>query len=238
MSIREFTFASREQMLSALYEHVIDELETSLKAHEQVSLFLSGGSTPGPLYKSLAEAALDWNNIHVALVDERWVDPDHNASNEKLIRETLLAGSAKPAFTGMKTTAATATEGRSECETRYGLLPKHFALSLLGMGPDGHTASLFPCADGLDDALDNDSLNTNLCAAIYPQQSEVTGEYVERMSLTPSALLRSQRLILIITGDDKWDVYQQAKQAADVKQMPVALFLQQDSTPVDVYWAP
>lgn len=234
MSIREFKFASREQMLNALYEHTVEILETGLTNHAQVSLFLSGGSTPGPLYKALAEAPLDWAKVSVALVDERWVAPDHSASNEKLIRETLLAGTAKPKFTGMKNAADTANAGVEACESAYRILPEHYALSLLGMGPDGHTASLFPYADGLTDALDTQ----NLCAAIYPNKSDVTGEYVERMSMTPSALLNSQRLILIITGDDKWDVYQQAKIADDIQAMPVALFLQQDNTPIDVYWAP
>ncbi|BFM17586.1 6-phosphogluconolactonase [Maricurvus nonylphenolicus] len=234
MSICEFKFSSREQMLNALYEHTLEILETGIKHNAQVSLFLSGGSTPGPLYKALAEAPLDWEKVAVALVDERWVAADHNASNEKLIGETLLAGTAQPIFTGMKNAADTATDGLTECENAYRALPEPYAVSLLGMGPDGHTASLFPYAEGLADALDTQ----NTCAAIYPTKSDVTGEYVERMSMTPSALLNSQRLILIITGDDKWDVYQQAKRAEDVQAMPVALFLQQDKTPIDVYWAP
>ncbi len=102
------------------------------------------------------------------------------------------------------------------------------------MGPDGHTASLFPKARGLDRAL----ASTDLCAAIEAKPSKVTGEFVQRMSLTPSAILKAKKIVLLITGDDKWSVYQQAKSISDVTEMPVAAILQQVDVDLDVYWAP
>ena len=233
--IREHRFACRHDMLDAVYLRVVDELTSSCDNQDQISLFLSGGSTPGPLYRALSGADLPWHKIHVALVDERWVDANHAASNERLVRDTLLSGKAKPAsFTSMKNSADSARDGQPACEESYRQLPDYVALGLLGMGTDGHTASLFPHAQGLTEAVDSEQR----CAAIHPQKSAVTGDYLERMSLTPAALLKSQRLILLITGDDKWDVYQQAKQAQDPLAMPLALLLQQNSTPINVYWAP
>jgi len=233
-NITEFKFSSTEIMLDTVYEHIVEQLKSSLKAHQQVSLLVSGGSTPGPLYNSLAHASLPWEKIHVGLVDERWVDTHHSASNEKLITDSLLSQQASPAFTGMKTSAKTATQGVNECEARYRCMPQHIACTLLGMGSDGHTASLFPYANGLQEAFSTE----NRCAAIYPKPSSVTGEFVERMSLTPNALLQSQRLILLITGKEKWDVYQAAKRSSEPLATPIGYFLQQTNTPIHVYWAP
>ena len=104
------------------------------------------------------------------------------------------------------------------------------------MGPDGHTASLFPSAAGLQTALDTGK--PELCAPIIANKSEVTGELVERMSLTLRGLLASRHIVLPILGDDKLSVYQQAKVAQDVNDSPVSALLQQSEVPVSVYWSP
>ena len=104
------------------------------------------------------------------------------------------------------------------------------------MGLDGHTASLFPTAQGLESALD--AGNNNLCAAIMADPSEVTGELIERMSLTLAGLLQSRQLHLLITGADKLGVYQRVLASPNEISMPVAAVLHQDEIPVVVYWAP
>ncbi len=233
--INEYRFSSRETLLDALYQDIESSLAQDLADHERVSLLLSGGSTPGPLYKRLSAVDLDWSRVSVSLVDERWVESDHSASNERLLRQTLLQNvAAKASFTRMKNSAQTPFMGEGQCQTQCDNLPEPYSVCLLGMGPDGHTASLFPHAKGLPQALDSQQL----CAAIEASASEVTGEYVERMSLTPKAILRAKKLILLITGEDKWQVYQRARSAADVMATPVSVFLQQSDVDVDVYWAP
>ncbi len=89
------------------------------------------------MYEALSKSDLNWKKIKVALVDERWVDSDHSASNEALIRRSLLINNARNVeFVGMKTAAATAAAGQAETESRYQALPQPFTLSIVGMGID------------------------------------------------------------------------------------------------------
>ncbi len=233
--IREYRFDSRQQLLDSLYESVREAMQKDLAENPSVTMMLSGGSTPGPLYQRLSQAELEWSRVQVTLVDERWVEPSHEASNQRLIEQTLLQNSAaKAKFLAMKNSAETPFAGEVECQAQCATLPAPYSVCLLGMGPDGHTASLFPKARGLDRAL----ASTDLCAAIEAKPSKVTGEFVQRMSLTPSAILKAKKIVLLITGDDKWSVYQQAKSISDVTEMPVAAILQQVDVDLDVYWAP
>lgn len=233
--ISEHRFETREALLENLYDEILECLSSDLLSAGEATMLLSGGSTPGPLYERLSRAELDWKKVSVALVDERWVDSEHAASNERLLKQTLLQNrAAESLFTGMKNAAFNPLEGQAECNARYELLPAPYSVCLLGMGGDGHTASLFPHAEGLAGALESQQV----CAAILASQSEVTGDYLERMTMTPKALLQSKKVVLWITGEDKWAVYQRARSNEEVAAMPVSIFLQQDDVDIDVYWAP
>ena len=233
--IREYRFESREKLLDALFEVVQGSLQKDLAENPNVTLMLSGGSTPGPLYERLSQAELEWSRVHVALVDERWVEASHEASNQRLIQRTLRQNRASEAsFLAMKNKAGTPFAGEVECQAQCATLPVPYSVCLLGMGPDGHTASLFPNARGLEQALDS----SELCAAIEANPSEVTGAWVERMTLTPKAIFGAKKLVLLITGEDKWQVYETAKAAVDIKATPVAAILQQPDVELDVFWAP
>ncbi len=235
--IKEFLFENRQQLISQLSKDCRNHLQHSLIENDLTSLLVSGGSTPAPLYEALSKTDLDWQRIHVALVDERWVDQDHEASNEALIRRSLLINNAlKAPFTGMKNSASSAKQGQPETESTYQKLPKPFSVTLLGMGSDGHTASLFPHAEGLEAALDEQ--NTQLTAAIIAKQSEVTGANTERLTLTLTGLLQSERLILLITGDEKLAVFRQAMTDGPVEDMPIRALIRQNSVPFELYWAP
>ncbi len=235
--IKEFLFENRQQLFAQLSKDCRNHLQHSLIANESTSLLVSGGSTPAPLYEALSKTDLDWQRIHVALVDERWVNQDHEASNEALIRQTLLVNNAlKAPFTGMKNSAASAKQGQAETEVAYQKLPKPFSVTLLGMGNDGHTASLFPHAKGLETALDEK--NMQLTAAIIAKQSVVTGLNTERLTLTLTGLLQSERLILLITGDEKLAVFRQAMSDGPVEDMPIRALLRQNRVSFELYWAP
>jgi len=234
--IQEFFFDSREALQAAVVEYSLGVLQASLNGRDRVALLVSGGSSPELIYKQLAQADFPWNQVTVALVDERWVSRDHDKSNEAFIRRTLLTGNAKSAqLTAMKNVAATAADGQGLCDQAYRLLPKHWALAMLGMGPDGHTASLFPHAQGLEKAL---SPEAPLCVDIEAKQSEVTGAITERMTLSLPGLLKAERLALLITGQEKREIYEAAKAGDDIHGMPVRAVLQQQQVPVDVFWAP
>ncbi len=235
--IKEFMFADRTSLFASLATDCHSHLSNALTDNGAASLMVSGGSTPAPLYEALSLADLDWAKIAVALVDERWVDSDHDASNEALIYRSLLVNNARQAsFTGMKTRAATAVEGCPETEALYKTLPKPFSITVLGMGSDGHTASLFPHARGLSEAL---SLkNQHLTAPITAKQSEVTGINTERLSLTLTGLLQAEHLILLLTGEEKLAVFRAAMEDGPVEDMPIRALVRQSEVPLELYWAP
>ena len=234
MTIDIRCFDNRETMLDALLQVIIGDIETALQRNSSATLLLSGGSTPIPLYQQLSRTRVDWGKVQIALVDERWVTTDNPGSNERLLHETLLVNHAKTAgFSGMKNAADSVFDGVQACNLEYAKLPLPHTVCLLGMGPDGHTASLFPQAQGLAEAL----ASHQHCAAIRAQQSEVTGELIERMTMTPWSILQSERLILLITGADKWEVLQQARTSDDATLLPISYFIDSE-IPLEVYWAP
>jgi 6-phosphogluconolactonase len=233
----ERLFENRAEMIAALQAECETALRSAIENRGEATFMVSGGSTPEPLYRALSNSDLDWESVYVALVDERWVDVDHDKSNEAFTVKHLIQNKAAVAnLIGMKNSAETAAEGLADCEAAYQQLAQPFDITILGMGSDGHTASLFPHAQGLDEALDPDS--DNLCAAITAKQSEVTGAIVERMTLSLAGLLRSKSLVLLITGEEKLAVLRAAQGEGDVKDMPIRAVLRQDQVPVTVYWAP
>ena len=235
--IKEFLFTDRGVLFATLASNCQQHLQKALNKSGKTSLMVSGGSTPAPLYKALAQSNLDWRNISVALVDERWVDENHEASNEALIKRTLLTDKARLApFTGMKNNSKSALKGSREAERYYQFLPRPFAVTIVGMGSDGHTASLFPHALGLNEALSKN--NDQLTTAILATQSEVTGSNIERLSLSLNGLLQSERIIILLTGDEKLEVFRQAQQEGAIEDMPIRALLHQNKTPVELYWAP
>ncbi len=234
MSPTEIFFENRVDLVAALVDQISKLLSDAIAERGQASFLVSGGSSPLAVYEALAERELDWSKVVVALVDERWVSLDHAASNEAFIRRHLLRARAAAAkFIAMKIDEPSAALGLANCEARYADLPDHADVCLLGMGSDGHTASLFPNAVGLDVAM---SLATKArCAAIKAHPSEVTGSHTERMTLTRYYLAQARKRILLITGADKRDVYSRAKTSQDFGATPVSAMLQAE---LDVYWAP
>jgi 6-phosphogluconolactonase len=235
--VREFHFENRNHLFTALTAEFQDILSEALSKHGSATLFVSGGSTPTPLYEALSKTELAWKKVKIALVDERWVDQENSASNEALVRRTLLINNAKAAaFTGMKTADKHAKGGQSKTETAYRSLPQPFTVAIVGMGIDGHTASLFPHADGLNTALKTES--EQLTVAIKAKPSPVTGQHIERLSLTLAGLLKCERLIILLTGEDKLAVFDQAMKPGSIEEMPIRALLNQEKVPVELYWAP
>ncbi len=231
--LKDTVFADREALIAAVVERIVEVLGKAINERGRALLLVSGGSSPEPVYRALAQKDLPWSSIRVALVDERWVEPDHSASNEGFIRRHLLTGPAADAeFIGMKTPAETPQAGLAECESRYAALPERADVCLLGMGSDGHTASLFPYAEGLDLAL----ASAQRCAAITAKQSDVTGNYTARMTLTVHYILAARQRILLLTGEEKRSVLREALAGDDIQAMPVRAILQATQT-TDVFWA-
>lgn len=226
----EHLFETREEASIAAASHIKAALTRRLEQQPEASLVVSGGTSPVHCLTELAASDIDWERVHVLLSDERWVAPNDDESNEKLIRETLLQGKAAEArLHPMYSDAFSADERCELLEEAIRTLPFPFACSLVGMGEDGHFASLFPDADHLDQGLDVDSLH--LCLPVKTAASSHT-----RLTLTLAALSRSDVVVLLFFGDAKRDVYERAKTGPDV--YPVSRLLLQKRAPVHLYWAP
>lgn len=225
------SFADKQTLAEYLARDVAEQLKRALEERNAASLVVSGGSTPKPFFAALrSHTDIAWEKVSVTLADERWVDTDDEDSNEKLVRENLIAHGMR--FTGLKNAAFLPQEGRMETNAVIAALPRPFDVVVLGMGDDGHTASFFPYAPELQTALYPEDKKA-LCAAITPP------DYAPhlRMTLTLPALLDARRIIIHMTGAKKQEVY--AKAAADgaIEAMPVRAILRQEQTPVDIYWA-
>jgi 6-phosphogluconolactonase len=224
---REHFFDSDAELLAALEQDVVATLDSAIKNAGRAVLAVSGGNTPKPLFERLASAPIAFEHLFITLVDERWVDVSDDASNEAMVRETLLQGQAVAAhFVPLKNAAATATAGVAATATALATLPRPFDLVLLGMGDDGHTASLFPGAAQLKEGLST----TAPCLAVTPPAAPH-----ERMTLSAHRLLDTKRLILHISGAAKMKAYQEAMADGPVDDHPIRFFLRQQQVPIDVY---
>lgn len=226
--MREQFYENRDECFEELSRIISNELSRAIHSRGAASLIFSGGSTPKPLYQRLFDVDLPWSRIFSGLSDERWVDIDHPDSNEKMIRGTCKGKPAESMqLTGMRVDEDIHNAAAIVSDL-YGVLPRPLDVVLLGMGTDGHTASLFPAADGLSEALNEPRLSTR----------PVKSPNGWRMSLTQHTLLDTRHVVLLITGEEKRAVYQQAIQSGPIEDMPVRILFQQDQTPVSVFWAP
>ena len=207
-------------------------LRAAIEARGLSSLVVSGGRSPIKLFEYLRVQPVDWSRVCVALADERWVDPTDSASNEKLVRDFLLKDAAAAArFLGLKNTAPTPDAGAVSAWETFAHVPRPFDMVVLGMGDDGHTASLFPGSPNLKSALDPAAAAGCIgMRAPSPPQA--------RLSLNLSALLDARRIVILITGAAKWDTYVAACRPGPAQDMPVRTVLRQHRTPVDVIWSP
>jgi len=220
-------FTSRE----ALADAAADAVSERLAARGPGALVAAGGSTPGPIFDRLSRRTLPWEDLTVTLTDERWVDPSSDDSNEKLVRGRLLVDeAAKATFLPLKGPGPTPEADAERADARLATLPSR-AVVLLGMGADGHVASLFPGAPELVVGLDPDA--ERLC---IPVPRPGLAPFVPRLTLTARAILRGELIILTVTGDGKRALIDRI--AGDPAYAPpAATFLRQNRCPMRVFWA-
>ncbi len=224
-------FETRDAAAEAAAEIIRKAVKRRLAATDEATIVLSGGSSPLGVFAELNAMDLPWGRLHVTLSDERWVPADHEDSNERMLYDALLGnGGAREATFFPLFEADTDVETHSEVLSKQiRLLPFPFACSLLGMGEDGHFASLFPDADNLAAGLDTE--NPDL---VIPVQTAASPH--PRISLTLSALSRSDAIVLLIFGDKKLEVLNAAIEEPD--RYPAGTLLRQKRAPVHVLWAP
>lgn len=225
------TFADRDALMAAAAERLADVLRNAIKTRGSACAALSGGATPAPAYTRLAAMDLDWPKITFALVDERFVPPTHEASNERLLRNALGPAFAKGAhFMPMYVAMPTAAQAAMRASVLYD--GQTLDVALMGMGEDGHTASWFPGAGGLGEALAANAAST-VVATHAPQAAGAP----DRLTLTRAALRKAQRVVLLITGDPKRRALETAL-SGPVEVAPVAALFDSDAPAPEVLWAP
>ncbi len=219
--------AFRKRLAVQLAEAVAEALRADLATQPHALLVLSGGSTPVPFFEALAGCDLPWERVQVTLADERWVAVDAADSNARLVREHLLKGHAAAAtFVPLTTADATPEQGAAAVAERIEALAWPASVVILGMGGDGHTASLFPDSRELDLALTTDAAVVAVRTPSQPQS---------RITLSADRLHRAHRHLLHITGGDKRTVLARALAGDDTRELPIRAFL---ACPLAIYWAP
>lgn len=207
------TFNSKSALDLALCGDMSQIIIAAIAQNGQANVLLSGGSSPIHLYQLLSQVDLDWSKVNVGLVDERFVAPTDDFSNEKMIRATLLQHHGKSIrFFGMVSDENDKIENVQQIAEIYQLFANHTDLVLLGMGEDGHTASLFP-QDEVSEALLTSTqigvFNTN--SPNFPN---------DRITCSAELLLQAKNRILMLSGEKKLAVYE----AANANRLPISFF--------------
>lgn len=194
-------FDNAQTCVDALVTDIRYLLEKTLIEKNEAVLAVSGGRSPILLFQKLSQQDIEWEKIHIILVDERYIEPDHADSNERLVRTHLLQNFAAQAlFTGLSHQTDSL---QNDVKKANKVLPKP-DLIILGMGEDGHIASLFPHAPQLEQALTLDSASPH-----YAHISPPTAPY-ERISMTLAGLQNTGCLILEIQGEIRRDAFERA----------------------------
>jgi 6-phosphogluconolactonase len=226
--LTEQRFESRDAASAALAARIAGLVDAQLARDGAADFVVGGGTTPAKCFEYLSGYELEWEKVQVALSDERWVPNDHDDSNERLVRTNLLKDAARAGSILSVYDRDLSVEKR--CDALQSQKPKNgFACSMVGMGTDGHFASLFPDTDCLEAGLKLDN-------PLFYMPVRTTASPHPRVSMTLNALLNSDEILLFFFGEEKLAVYENAHTID--KTYPVTALLEQQKTPVSLYWAP
>ena len=215
-------------LAEGLANDVAEQLRTAVSARGEATLVVSGGRSPVAFFQHLAKQGLDWSKVTITLADERWVPVEHADSNAGLLKQYLLKGpAAKAQFLSLYSAAANVEQAAEQADRLLAELPPIDVL-VLGMGDDGHTASLFPDSPNLSEALQVDGSRRcwPMLAPSVPRQ---------RLTMSRALLASAKHKILSISGQSKLTTLNAALASDDVAAMPVRAFLQPT---LEIYWCP
>ncbi|MFL6592035.1 MAG: 6-phosphogluconolactonase [Luteimonas sp.] len=230
--LRFHAYRNEDQWAWAIAVVVAAELRRELEQHDRARLLVSGGTTPAPAFRALSQAPLPWERVEVGLVDERWLLPEDEESNAYLARTQLLRNYARAAR------LETLTQSGRRIEEAVAVANLHArrraGIVLLGMGDDGHTASLFPHMRDLELALSSSNAYVPIDASGCPG----AGPWPRRISLTPHGLAQAHTRLLLIRGDRKRQVIERALAGNDPAELPVRIAFQTPGAQLQVHWCP
>lgn len=221
----QHVFADSAALASRLAADVAAAAGHRLLDSPSAAIVVAGGRTPAAFLRQLAQRPLDWSRVRVLLADERCVPLTDPASNQRMVLEAF-AGS--PAADSLRPIDPTAPGAVAQWQARLDGVVRPFAAVVLGMGEDGHFASLFPGAPGLAAALDPDGPRS-VVRGVAPVEPR------ERISLSLAALLDADLLALHIEGTAKCETLRRAATRGDVLELPVRALLRQRRTPLEIY---
>ena len=223
--------ASRDALATELSAYVAAHLLRAVKTKGHALLAVSGGTTPALFFETLSKTDLPWDKIGITLVDERCVDETSDRSNTRLVKQILLQNhAAKAVFIPLYISDGSSPEDAAKAaDDRFA--KDDAAVIILGMGNDGHTASLFPDGDYLTAAMDMDSR-----ANVLPMTATGAGE--PRLTFTLPFIARAAHIALHIEGDDKLVTFEKAINGKDQADMPIRALLNHPNVIVSTFWAP
>lgn len=229
MTVRTAEYGDRAALAAAVAAHIVKDLAAAVAARGTATLVVPGGTTPVAVFEHLSATPFAWDKVTVIPCDERWVDTEHADSNEGLIRRHLLRGEASRATVlGLYRPTATPAEAAGDVAAALARLPRPFSSVFLGMGEDGHFASLFPGRPETPAALD---LNAKADIMVLPEPAK--GH--PRIGLTLSALVQCSHVLLAVTGAEKRIVLDRAMADISDDTYPIAALLRQTRTPIDIF---
>jgi 6-phosphogluconolactonase len=225
-------YDSVDEMAGAVAGDIGFIVESAIDARNSALLAFPGGSTPKPIYEKLAEASLPWKRITIIPGDERLVPMDSELSNVRAIAQTFLPlGARVVPITG---DIADYKLAGNSADARLQDLPWPPDLVWLGMGNDGHTASIFNGPD-LDDALNAPKARRAVGVMPDPLPKEAP---VPRVTLTRAAILSARTILITIRGDEKRELLEQAIEAGHSSKLPIGRILAEAEQPIDIHWCP
>ncbi len=199
MNIHQFT--SNQEQAAELAKIIANKIDSVLQLKPQVCIAFSGGKSPIGLFHELNNIDIAWENVTITLVDERFLDPTHPESNENLIRQHLLINKAEKAFfVGLINPKSSILDSVKNANLHI----KQIDIAVLGMGEDGHTASIFPCAPELKTVLD---------PMLTPERYVITtpeNANYQRIGLSLSGILDIPQIFISINGKKKLEVLEHA----------------------------
>lgn len=214
------TFSGREALTAVAADRIAGILKQAVAARGAASFACSGGSTPGSVFDQLCQdGTVPWDKVSVLLSDERQADMSSGLRNEQLVRDRLLKGEAADARFFPVAPGPLAPG-----------IPVPLDLVLLGMGVDGHFASIFPEGEGMDAAWAEDAPDVvETTPAPLPPEAPVS-----RYTFSWRVIREARSLILLIAGDAKKDVFDRAPQSS----LPISRLLAEDALPLQILWSP
>lgn len=232
MAWTQHAHADAEALADACASVLYEATAAALQARGRAQLAIAGGRTPLPALRRWSQRGACDARVAITLTDERWVPAAHPDANLARLQACFPAG-AGPTWRPLVPAAPDVVPSLHAAHASLAMMPGNFDLVLLGMGEDGHIASLFPTDPDLAEALA--SIDDALIGHPTPPPADAPHA---RITLSLSRLLRSRRRLLLVTGQAKRALLEQAQRGPDALRWPVSALLHSPGPPVEIHWSP